>query len=290
MKMKNYLTLITVLISTLGFSQQVLMKRSSTQFSFLCLANGNSLSTLCGSNNFDENYDHYYIAIEYQTITMQSSNPTSVNIASENINSINFNWLNPGIAYTSSPISNPNPLTFLIKSVWADCNNDSKKDALYITVDFPLTQTNGSAIPVGTKIVFNSPVLNDYNTGSQLLAAIQRWFEWDGIQWNQFSFSASYPTVTENWESNFLSIDEVSSKDATILYPNPSNNFITIQNKENTVEKLDYKIIDFTGRIVKRGNSKYNEQINIDCLTRGNYIIQLETENGKSIIEKLIKN
>jgi len=288
--MKKYIILIFALISSLGFSQQVLMKRSPTQFFFLCLANGNSLTNICGNNNFNTNYDNYYIALQYQTITMSASIQIPVNIPNEIINSVNFNWLNPGIEYTSTAITNPNPLAFVIKSVWADCNNDGFKDALYISIDFPMTQTNGSSIPVGTQIKFNSPVLNNSVSNTQLLATYPRWFEWDGIQWNQSSLFGSYPNVNENWESNFLSIDEKSVINAVNVFPNPSNNFITIQNKENSVVKIDYKIIDFTGKILKSGDSKFNEPIKIDYLTSGNYIIQIETENGEKLIEKLIKN
>ncbi|MEO0037264.1 MAG: hypothetical protein RIQ59_475 [Bacteroidota bacterium] len=288
--MKKQSILIFVFISALGFSQQVLMKRNFTQFSFLCLANGNSLATVCGNNNFSESYSNYSIAIQYQTITMGLSTSTSVNIANENSNYVNFNWLNPGIEYTSTAITNPNPLSFLIKSVWADCNNDNSKDALYVSIDFPITQTNGASIPVGTKIIFSSPVLNDSISGGQLLDSIQRWFEWDGEGWSQSSLFGSYPIVNENWQSNFLSIDELSSENAVLLYPNPSNNTITIQNKANTTEDLKYKIIDSSGRIWNCGNSKFNELLNIDFLSSGNYIIKIETENGKSLVVKLIKN
>jgi hypothetical protein len=286
--MKKQSILIFVLISALGFSQQVLMKRNSTQFSFLCLANGNSLESICGNNNFSESYSNYSIAIQYQTITMGFSTPTSINIANENSNSINFNWLNPGITYISTAITNPNPLSFLIKSVWADCNNDNSKDALYISIDFPITQTNGASIPVGTKIIFSSPVLNNLYTGSQLLDSIQRWFEWDGEGWSQSSLFGSYPIVNENWQSNFLSLDELSSENAVYLYPNPSNSAITIQNNSNTSENIEYKIIDSSGKIWKYGNSKFNQLLNIDFLSSGTYIIKIETENGKSLVEKLI--
>ena len=288
--MKKYLILFFAFFSTFGFSQQVLLKRSSTQFFFLCLANGDSLTNLCGNNNFSTNYNNYSIAIEYQTITMSLSTSTSVNITNETINSTNFNWLNPGIVYTSTAITNPYPLKFTIKSVWADCNNDGTKDALYIIIDFPMTQTNGSSIPVGTKINFNTPQLNNSISGSLLLNSTSRWFEWDGIQWNQSDLYGTYSTVSVNWESTFLSIDDFERGKTVSLFPNPSKNFITIQNKLTITEKFEYKIIDFTGRIVKSGNSKFNEQINIECLTSGNYIIQIETETGKKSNKKLIKN
>lgn len=283
--------LIFVLISSLGFSQQVLMKRSSTQFSFLCLANGNSLTNLCGSNNFNTIYDNYYIALQYESITVATSNQISVTVINETINSINFNWLNPGIEYTNTAITNPNPLAFVVKSVWTDCNNDGFKDALYIIINFPMTQTNGSSIPVGQQIRFNSPILNDAISNTMLLDGNQRWFEWDGIQWNQSSIFGSYPTVNQNWETNFLSINNIiKSTNKDLIYPNPSNNFIKVQNVENITEELDYEIVDFLGRIVKNGKSKFNEQINIESLTSGNYIIQIETTSGKKITEKLIKN
>jgi hypothetical protein len=74
------------------------------------------------------------------------------------------------------------------------------------------------------------------------------------------------------------------------IYPNPTNNNITIQNTEKSSENFEYKIIDLTGRIVKSGNSKFNEQISIESLESGNYIIQIESENSEKFTEKLIKN
>ena len=66
--------------------------------------------------------------------------------------------------------------------------------------------------------------------------------------------------------------------------------FITIQNKESSLESFEYKIVDFTGRNVKSGNSKFNQKIDIESLKNGNYIIQIETDKGEKLIEKLIKN
>ena len=74
------------------------------------------------------------------------------------------------------------------------------------------------------------------------------------------------------------------------IIPNPSNNNIQIQREINQIDKFAYKILDLTGRIVKSGNSKYYEQINIDSLTSGNYILQIETEKGEKLTEKLVKN
>jgi hypothetical protein len=41
---------------------------------------------------------------------------------------------------------------------------------------------------------------------------------------------------------------------------------------------------------VKSGNSKFNEQINLEGLESGNYIIQVQTDNNKFFTQKIIKN
>jgi hypothetical protein len=76
----------------------------------------------------------------------------------------------------------------------------------------------------------------------------------------------------------------------SIIYPNPSNSYFVIQNKELSAENFVYNIIDLTGRIILSGNSKYSETINIESLKTGNYIIQIETKNRVIETKKLTKN
>ncbi|RZJ47909.1 MAG: T9SS type A sorting domain-containing protein [Flavobacterium sp.] len=289
--MKKPLLLIIFLISFFGSSQQVLMKRTPSQLFFLCLANGTSIANTCGSNNFDPNYNSYWIAIEYSTVTMGFTSPTPVTIANETVGSTTFNWLNPGQEINSTAITNPNPVTFKIKSVWADCNGDTNKDALYITVDFPMLQTNGFPIPVGQLIRLLSPTLNSYPSNTPMLDSTQLWFEWDGAQWNQYNFSnMGYPIVDGVWRLGFLSVNEEIKKNNTItIYPNPAGKFIKIQTKENDTKVFGYKIVDMVGRIVKDGTLKSSDQINIENLTSGNYIMQLKTEK-EILVEKFIKD
>lgn len=92
------------------------------------------------------------------------------------------------------------------------------------------------------------------------------------------------------YTSNYLSINETTNKTYNFkILPNPAKTQITLQSIIHN-EIFEFKIFDLTGRIVKSGNSKFNEQINIESLTNGNYIIQIETENGKKLTEKLMKN
>ena len=91
-------------------------------------------------------------------------------------------------------------------------------------------------------------------------------------------------------EQSLSTIDIEGFNKKTLIFPNPSMSFITIKNKESSSESFEYKIVDFTGRNVKSGNSKFNQKIDIESLKNGNYIIQIETDKGEKLIEKLIKN
>jgi alpha-tubulin suppressor-like RCC1 family protein len=86
---------------------------------------------------------------------------------------------------------------------------------------------------------------------------------------------------TNNFESSF---------DVLNIYPNPTKNYIVVQNSENTNENFQYKIIDLTGRIIKSGNFKINETINLETLETGNYICQIKDAKGQITFKKLIKN
>lgn len=90
-------------------------------------------------------------------------------------------------------------------------------------------------------------------------------------------------------EQNLSTNDFENFNSKILVYPNPTNNFITIKSKKKSAENFRYKIFDITGRNVINGNSKFNEQINVESLNIGNYIIQLETENGQKSTEKITK-
>lgn len=73
-----------------------------------------------------------------------------------------------------------------------------------------------------------------------------------------------------------------------IIFPNPANQYFIIQNKNSESEPFKYKISDNIGRVVQTGNSKFNELINIESLTSGNYFIQIQTTQGNQTF-KIIK-
>ncbi|WP_298518337.1 T9SS type A sorting domain-containing protein [uncultured Kordia sp.] len=71
------------------------------------------------------------------------------------------------------------------------------------------------------------------------------------------------------------------------IYPNPTNGDIVTIDTKNNVEITAVKVFDLTGKQVLQQTNVSNE-INVQSLQQGMYILQLETEN-QTITKKLIK-
>ena len=93
-------------------------------------------------------------------------------------------------------------------------------------------------------------------------------------------------TQTTLLSTNNIEISQIEVK----ISPNPIDNEITVYSTKEFENNFEYKIVDLTGRIVKSGNSKFNQKINVESLTNGNYIFEIENENGVKFNEKIIKN
>lgn len=105
-----------------------------------------------------------------------------------------------------------------------------------------------------------------------------------------FQNNAYYDMASCNNQSNFLNTNSnIYEPKNSIIFPNPSKNFITIINNQNQTENFQFTITDLTGKILKIGKSKFNEEISIESLESGNYFIQIQTYNGKKLTEKFIK-
>ncbi|PJC62190.1 MAG: hypothetical protein CO022_05855, partial [Flavobacteriales bacterium CG_4_9_14_0_2_um_filter_32_27] len=75
---------------------------------------------------------------------------------------------------------------------------------------------------------------------------------------------------------------------ALLIYPNPANDFITI---ENTIMAIDEIVIyDITGKTIKTILPKTNTtKVNVSDLSDGVYFIKI-SNNKQSITKKIIKN
>lgn len=85
-------------------------------------------------------------------------------------------------------------------------------------------------------------------------------------------------------EGATLSNDIAENKNFKI-YPNPAQNMISIS---SDIEFVKFKIFDLNGKVVLQSNNA-NNQISIQTLSSGLYILQLEDENEKKYSHQLIK-
>ncbi len=69
------------------------------------------------------------------------------------------------------------------------------------------------------------------------------------------------------------------------VYPNPATDYISINFEE---ENVTFQLIDGGGRVIKQQPVKPNEVINISSLSRGTYIVKIQSGKG-SYSSKLIK-
>ena len=88
-----------------------------------------------------------------------------------------------------------------------------------------------------------------------------------------------------NW--NAVGIKNNKSNNTTLVYPNPSNTTINVDNKDQKI--IDYKIIDLYGKIVKQdvvNNSKFI--VSVSSLPTGIYVLRLNTGLG-FITKRIVK-
>lgn len=88
--------------------------------------------------------------------------------------------------------------------------------------------------------------------------------------------------------NNALSINEFNDANNIEVFPNPSSERLYIKDVNKLGDNVEYSIIDCSGRIVKYGNIKSEEQIEISALNNGIYMFQLKAESG-TITKKIIK-
>lgn len=74
------------------------------------------------------------------------------------------------------------------------------------------------------------------------------------------------------------------------LYPNPSANFIIIENSKDINSSFEYGITDIVGRIVGRGKANFKDKIFVENLPKGNYFIGIHSDMGEIVTKKFIKN
>ena len=86
------------------------------------------------------------------------------------------------------------------------------------------------------------------------------------------------------------STENVTTSAKISIFPNPTENSITIKN-ENNVKKLSYRMLSMNGQLLKSGNIKSdNVIVDISSFSAGMYIINILDKSGNKLVsEKLVK-
>ncbi len=117
------------------------------------------------------------------------------------------------------------------------------------------------------------------------------------IVFRAIKFATDYPAFTgrdltpgDPIELNFdisgcqiLSVDEYSINNLVTIYPNPSNDIISLKS-DLTIDEIE--IFDLFGKKIKK--EKYNDQIDIQNLSSGLYLLKFYSDN-KFGVKKFIK-
>ena len=75
------------------------------------------------------------------------------------------------------------------------------------------------------------------------------------------------------------------------MYPNPANKQITFLLPQSADISYNIKVTDMAGKIVLQHKAAGGtEQMSIDKLTTGTYIVEIIDSKGNRTTEKLIKN
>ncbi|MBK1897026.1 T9SS-dependent choice-of-anchor J family protein [Chryseobacterium paridis] len=188
---------------------------------------------------------------------------------------VNNDWLiSPKINLGSTG----NNLSFWVKSIHEDYGEE--KFNVWVsttnTNTTSFTKLNSSVIVTPAVVEYNEHTFNlDAYAGQGVYIAIQC------VSDDQFALFVDDFKVTT---TGTLGTSEATKTSAGIsVYPNPTSDILTIKSKEkvNAIE-----IFDIGGRKVTA--TLNNDKVDVRHLSSGNYIINIETKNGKTT-EKFIK-
>ena len=108
-----------------------------------------------------------------------------------------------------------------------------------------------------------------------------------GKQAGTYYFDDFETTITD---SESLSIDDDALDTKIVLYPNPSQYFVTIKLVSLNKKIKRISIIDVSGRVITEHNSKHmnSRKLNTNNLENGIYLIQVITSDHKVLRHKKI--
>ncbi|STD03953.1 T9SS type A sorting domain-containing protein [Chryseobacterium carnipullorum] len=145
-----------------------------------------------------------------------------------------------------------------------------------ISSDFGATWTT-----IGT--VNNEPGTGNYIKKTYSLAAYQNQFV--KVRINANRTAGDFDLSFDNFEikaGNLSTLETV--KDKIRIYPNPAVSFVRIDSKEKV---KSFELYTISGQIVKTGGQV--QEVSLENLVSGLYILRVALDNGQTVIHKIIK-
>jgi len=134
----------------------------------------------------------------------------------------------------------------------------------------------------GNTITYQLPVPLSANLGNTRMRIIS-----EAVNYSTYSCGVYDQGQAEDYTINVLkeslAVSETDKKINTIIFPNPTKDFVNIKNESNL--KMA-EIFDMNGRKVMESATK---TIDVSKLTTGQYIIRMTFDNGSQDTQKLIK-
>lgn len=92
---------------------------------------------------------------------------------------------------------------------------------------------------------------------------------------------------TQETKTSTLSVEEVQPLNSLTVYPNPFQDYLNIQTKDDIL--ISVQLFDITGRSIKKEDiSGTSYQFNLESLPRAVYILEITAEKRKQTV-KIIK-
>lgn len=101
-------------------------------------------------------------------------------------------------------------------------------------------------------------------------------------------FGSTGVTSVTFYQQNNLKIEEFNKSNIKI-YPNPTNDYIIIENTNSTKNLESYNLTDITGKILKTDKIYLNQKIDISNFNQGLYFIEVTNEDGSVLNQKVLK-
>ncbi|APG66202.1 hypothetical protein LPB136_12830 [Tenacibaculum todarodis] len=175
--------------------------------------------------------------------------------------------------YTISITKNNNPVTFTLNGVDYDTLEAGS---------ISITNQDDAEISANKLYAIGSGALTFTNTTNATGISAFKIVPNSNGELNDFGFHNIQVEI-----SNVLNVDNNTlSTKGIMIYPNPTEGLITIENSSNTPLK-EVQIIGLNGRLLKSYDfSSENKELNLDYLSSGIYILKINT--SKSSISKKI--